>query len=606
MSRARVPGLLRVSATATATAFATQWLHRDEMGAFSEPSSSKPSKPTPDVLDAPIASNYPKTSSNKSTAQWRVYTDVARDLSARGDLEQAGTYLRRALHEATIGFGESDPHVAAARNNLAELYRLQKRFDEAEKLFAVAAAQLEKHYGTAHPAAGAAVHNLAGCKLAKGDYNGAYKTYASAAQKKAKALGTNHPDYAATLFHMAEAKRAGGAYVESATLLEESVRVLDASGQGESKDALRRLERLAQTQGDLMGDHVKAEGTRRRVLDAREHAAVVAEAWEGGMGGDEKESDTNNSVKKRGFVGATLAAAHGGAVAAAAEAHALSLAELKRWDDAIAALRRAVEVQEARVYAVTGGSGFSGRGARSGGDYGPRTMVDFFASGVQWVYESVNSVVGSDTDSDATRKKKEAAAAGVTNLKMQLASSRVKLADVMKRATDAGERNDSALHKRFALLSDAINALQPMAETAARYMGDSSMDSKSKVSGGTASATTTPTDSDSRTVSAFLKRKEETVFLEKHAAALVLFSRAARGMLTVARESEVLGKEDDNAVNLNDASCHVGDAIEWLSAAHFGTSSFISPDAPTTNRLRSALSSELRECRAILSPVLSN
>ena len=185
MSRARAFCLLRASAAAAAAAFASRRIHGDASGAFSEPASAS-TPPDPAGLDAPVAAAYPKTAANKSTAQWRVYTDVARDLSSRGDLETAGVYLRRALAEAIAGFGEDDPHVAAARNNLAELYRLQRRFDEAEKLYAVAAAALEKHYGPSHPAAGAATHNLAGCKLSRGDYAGAYRAYASAALKKKK------------------------------------------------------------------------------------------------------------------------------------------------------------------------------------------------------------------------------------------------------------------------------------------------------------------------------------------------------------------------------------------------------------------------------------
>ena len=55
--------------------------------------------------------------------------------------------------------------------------------------------------------------------------------------------------------------------------------MLDASGQGESAVACRRMERLAQAQGDLNGDHAAAETTRRRVLEAREHAANVAGAF---------------------------------------------------------------------------------------------------------------------------------------------------------------------------------------------------------------------------------------------------------------------------------------------------------------------------------------
>ena len=61
-------------------------------------------------LDAPIAKNYP-TAANAGTAQWRVYTDIGRDLGNRGRYDEAGRYLHRALHEAKMGFGDSDPHV---------------------------------------------------------------------------------------------------------------------------------------------------------------------------------------------------------------------------------------------------------------------------------------------------------------------------------------------------------------------------------------------------------------------------------------------------------------------------------------------------------------
>lgn len=42
----------------------------------------------------------------------------------------------RALEQAQKGFGEGSPHMAAALNNLAEIYRLQKKFGEAEPLYA--------------------------------------------------------------------------------------------------------------------------------------------------------------------------------------------------------------------------------------------------------------------------------------------------------------------------------------------------------------------------------------------------------------------------------------------------------------------------------------
>lgn len=50
-------------------------------------------------------------------------------------LVEAEKYLKQALHEAKLGFGEADPHVAGAFNNLAELHRLKQEVPEAEELY---------------------------------------------------------------------------------------------------------------------------------------------------------------------------------------------------------------------------------------------------------------------------------------------------------------------------------------------------------------------------------------------------------------------------------------------------------------------------------------
>ncbi len=50
-------------------------------------------------------------------------------------LVEAEKYLKQALAEAKQGFGEDDPHVAGACNNLAELHRLKKDFHAAEVLY---------------------------------------------------------------------------------------------------------------------------------------------------------------------------------------------------------------------------------------------------------------------------------------------------------------------------------------------------------------------------------------------------------------------------------------------------------------------------------------
>lgn len=53
----------------------------------------------------------------------------------QGDVPKAELYLKRALEEAKAGFGEDDGHVAAALNNLAELYRNKQQFDLAKSYY---------------------------------------------------------------------------------------------------------------------------------------------------------------------------------------------------------------------------------------------------------------------------------------------------------------------------------------------------------------------------------------------------------------------------------------------------------------------------------------
>ncbi|XP_057785030.1 uncharacterized protein LOC131002580 [Salvia miltiorrhiza] len=70
--------------------------------------------------------------SNEHTSKWRVFTDNGRDYFSKGNIDQAERFFLSALHEAKEGFGERDPHVASACNNLAELYRVTKDFDKAD------------------------------------------------------------------------------------------------------------------------------------------------------------------------------------------------------------------------------------------------------------------------------------------------------------------------------------------------------------------------------------------------------------------------------------------------------------------------------------------
>ena len=86
--------------------------------------------------------------SNQSTAQWRVFTDVARDLAAKRNYKEAEVFLLKALAAAEAGWGKQDPHFASACNNLAELYRITRQFDKAAPLYEQAVSILVESYGS--------------------------------------------------------------------------------------------------------------------------------------------------------------------------------------------------------------------------------------------------------------------------------------------------------------------------------------------------------------------------------------------------------------------------------------------------------------------------
>ena len=174
----------------------------------------------------------------------------------------------RARRGPRGGFGAADPHVAAAKNNLAELYRLQRRYEEAEALYAEAAAALERHYGASHPASGVATHNLAGCRPRAATPKA--RTTRTRPRRGRNARRSGRTTRTTPRPCSTRRRRSARAATARARRRSSSRRSpSERAGQGESSPALRRRERLAQVQGDVLGNHAAAEATRRKVARAR-------------------------------------------------------------------------------------------------------------------------------------------------------------------------------------------------------------------------------------------------------------------------------------------------------------------------------------------------
>ena len=177
---------------------------------------------------------------NNSTAQWRVFTDMARDLVRSKKYEDAEKYLVRALDAARRGFGPRDPHVASACQNLAELYRLQKRYDEAGPLYEFALSILSEEFGTKDIRLAFALHNVAGFYFGQHNYVKAAQLYEQALEVKLASVGPGHTETANTLHHLAEVHWAQGHKKEAIAYATRSLNALVSQGVNEAACSKRR------------------------------------------------------------------------------------------------------------------------------------------------------------------------------------------------------------------------------------------------------------------------------------------------------------------------------------------------------------------------------
>ncbi|KAL9355095.1 hypothetical protein Peur_053065 [Populus x canadensis] len=205
--------------------------------------------------------------SNEHTAKWRLFSDKGREVFLQGKLDQAEKFFFSALQEAKEGFGEKDPHVASSCNNLAELFRVQKQFDKAEPLYWEAIKILEESFGPEDIRVGAALHNLGQFYLMQRKLDEADKCYE--VKIKRRVLGLNHTDYADTLYHLGMVLYLLGKEKDAEALIQESIKILEENGMGDSITCIRRLQFLSQMY--LKSNRLaEAEDVQRKVLQIME------------------------------------------------------------------------------------------------------------------------------------------------------------------------------------------------------------------------------------------------------------------------------------------------------------------------------------------------
>ncbi|KAK8940754.1 hypothetical protein KSP39_PZI010024 [Platanthera zijinensis] len=212
--------------------------------------------------------------SNSHTIKWRIFTDNGKDLFQKGKLDEAEKYFQSALQEAKIGFGPRDSHVASACNNLAEIYRARRTFDKAEPLYLEAINILEESFGIDDIRVGATLHNLGQFYFLQRKFEQAQKYYERALKIEGRVLGYGHTDYANTMYHLGMALYLQGKEKDSEALLQESIRILEENGLGETITCVRRMRYL--TQMLLKSERLaEAENLQRKIL----HILEISKGW---------------------------------------------------------------------------------------------------------------------------------------------------------------------------------------------------------------------------------------------------------------------------------------------------------------------------------------
>ncbi|XP_050880080.1 uncharacterized protein LOC127083788 isoform X3 [Lathyrus oleraceus] len=207
--------------------------------------------------------------SNIHTAKWRVFTDKGREFFLEGKFDDAERLFLAAIQEAKEGFGEQDPHVASACNNLAEMYRVKKAFDKAEPLYLEAIKILEESFGPDDVRVAVAVHNLGQFYLGQRMLDKAQVNYERALKIKQRVLGFGHSECSDTMYQIGMVLYLQGKEKEAETIIKDSISMLEKSAEGESVVCIKRLRFLSQL---YLKSHRldEAEMVQRKILNIME------------------------------------------------------------------------------------------------------------------------------------------------------------------------------------------------------------------------------------------------------------------------------------------------------------------------------------------------
>ena len=199
-------------------------------------------------------------------AEWKAANEHVLAVINSGQSEPAIRLAEQALLLAEEDFGIDDTDTLISVTNLGYLYLEQRRYADAEPLFARALAANERVLGKEHPNTLIFVNGLGYIYLKRGRYVDAEPLHVRALDASERVLGREHPDSLVSLNNLGFLYTEQGRYADAEPLLLRALEATERVLGRERSGTLASVGNLAILY-DKQGRHADAELLYLRVLD---------------------------------------------------------------------------------------------------------------------------------------------------------------------------------------------------------------------------------------------------------------------------------------------------------------------------------------------------
>ncbi len=203
---------------------------------------------------------------------------------SQGRYSDAEPLHLKALHIYQRQLGDDHPSVASSLNNLAGLYNSQGRYSDAEPLLLQALDIRQRQLGDDHPDVASSLNNLAELYRSQGRYSDAEPLFLKALDIRQRQLGDDHPSVGTSLNNLASLYASQGRYSDAEPLYLQALNICRRQLGDDHPDVATSLNNLALLYTS-QGRYNEAEPLLLRSLEINqkthtENHPSIQRAWE--------------------------------------------------------------------------------------------------------------------------------------------------------------------------------------------------------------------------------------------------------------------------------------------------------------------------------------